>query len=728
MKKVLIGLTVLSGLLLTACNNKEVEARLDSIEGRVAKLEEQVKTLNDQVSLINKLLSDKFFVSSVSETDEGYRLTLVDKDGKTTDYFVHNGKNGADGTTPQVSLKQDTDGNYYWTVNGEWLLVGGQKVRANGTDGEDGANGLTPEFKVENGNWYVRLGDGAWQLAGPAVTEVTGPILGVDTTSKEGYVIFQLAGGDSIEVPLVAAPVYLHVVFDESVFITMEAGATASTDYEVKAPAGISYTFDSYEPEGWVVSITEPKNDKGVITVTLPEDTDSGKILFVLNGSDGSSFAKVVRVGVSHNTVYTLSSGAGTVPVPAGATGVTSNVSWISVSGGILNIAENDSYDSRTGIVSYVDAEGDSQNITIVQAQKDAIVLSSNTVEASPKGESLDFVLQANVKVSAASSADWVSITPTTKGLEDKLFQIQVAANNSGAAREATLHFTSGELEQTVTVTQAADQSTPSGTGDFVLVTDASDLDAGDEILIVDLDGTVTMGEQSSNNRKATAVTVANDCIAGEDLPEDACVITLSGQSGAWNLVVDGGYLANRTGNSNRLLTVETVTANATWTISIADDGNATIAASDGDRNVIRYNNSSGNSLFSCYAASSNQQAVAIYRRMSEPAAPVTDYSELGCYLRNSQWVYSAGTDQYIRSYDGTALSFVLLDPENEKVLKVSGYENTMQPGDDATLSLLWKEGRTTVLSKTYAVSVLKEEDGKVWLGDVRGNGFVIKK
>ena len=31
---------------------------------------------------------------------------------------------------------------YYWTLDGEWLIVDGKKVRANGKDGVDGTNGI----------------------------------------------------------------------------------------------------------------------------------------------------------------------------------------------------------------------------------------------------------------------------------------------------------------------------------------------------------------------------------------------------------------------------------------------------------------------------------------------------------------------------------------------------------------------------------------------------------
>ena len=99
-----------------------------------------------------------------------------------------NGVDGKDGHTPQIGVKQDADGIYYWIVDGEWLLDdNGNKIKAvgkDGQDGQDGANGndgqngtngtdgITPELKIENGYWYVSYDDGAtWKQLGKATGE-----------------------------------------------------------------------------------------------------------------------------------------------------------------------------------------------------------------------------------------------------------------------------------------------------------------------------------------------------------------------------------------------------------------------------------------------------------------------------------------------------------------------------------------------------------------------------
>ena len=70
------------------------------------------------------------------------------------------GKDGKDATAPVISAKQGPDGNYYWAVNGEFVLTAdGEKIRANGLDGKDGTNGkdgiaVAPQVRI-NPNTFI---------------------------------------------------------------------------------------------------------------------------------------------------------------------------------------------------------------------------------------------------------------------------------------------------------------------------------------------------------------------------------------------------------------------------------------------------------------------------------------------------------------------------------------------------------------------------------------------
>ena len=56
------------------------------------------------------------------------------------------GADGKDGQTPVIGIKKDTDGKYYWTLNGAWLYDdNGNKIPTTGADGAPGADGSDGE-------------------------------------------------------------------------------------------------------------------------------------------------------------------------------------------------------------------------------------------------------------------------------------------------------------------------------------------------------------------------------------------------------------------------------------------------------------------------------------------------------------------------------------------------------------------------------------------------------
>ena len=124
---------------LTGCRQR-IWDELDELDNRVTALEEIVKKTNSDIAAIQTILNaiqNNVFVTNVITTPDGYTIQFSDGTSAT----ISNGTDGADANTPVISVKQDTDGNYYWTINGEWLIVDGERVRANGHDGQNGQDG-----------------------------------------------------------------------------------------------------------------------------------------------------------------------------------------------------------------------------------------------------------------------------------------------------------------------------------------------------------------------------------------------------------------------------------------------------------------------------------------------------------------------------------------------------------------------------------------------------------
>ena len=247
--------------LFTACHEKLWDA-IDDLDVRVARLEELCKEMNTNITSLQTIvdvLQSNDFITGIVEIKKdgkvvGYTITFGKHDPITI-YHGQNGKDGQngangedgqdgqngadgkDGSTPVIGVAQDTDGVYYWTLNGEWLLDdNGNKLPVSGKDGKDGVNGtdgkdgqdgkdgITPQLKIEEGYWFISYDNGAtWTQLGKATGEdgkdgvdgkdgqdgqngadgkdgQDGDSMFQSVTQDENYVYFTLADGTEIKI------------------------------------------------------------------------------------------------------------------------------------------------------------------------------------------------------------------------------------------------------------------------------------------------------------------------------------------------------------------------------------------------------------------------------------------------------------------------------------------------------------------------------------------------
>ena len=242
MKRFLLSVVLATSLALTSCKFDdsdiwdkfgEMEESIRDHEQRISALEELCKQMNTNIEALQTLvdaLEKRDYVTNVAPIREdgkvvGYTISFAYSDTIT----IYNGKDGADGVdgkdgyTPQIGVMKDTDGIYYWTLDGEWLLDGkGNKIQANGVNGTNGSNGtngtngvdgITPSFKIENDYWFVSYDNGVtWQQLGKATgedgTDGNDGIDGEDgdsifksVTQDDEYVYFNLSDGTMITLP-----------------------------------------------------------------------------------------------------------------------------------------------------------------------------------------------------------------------------------------------------------------------------------------------------------------------------------------------------------------------------------------------------------------------------------------------------------------------------------------------------------------------------------------------
>ena len=215
MKKLHLLLLSVTLCVFSACHNDIWDA-IDGLDFRVTKLEELCKEMNTNITSLQTIvdvLQSNDFITSIVEIKKdgkvvGYTITFGKhdpitiyhgqdgKDGQNGQNGAdgkdgqdgQNGADGKDGITPVIGVAQDTDGVYYWTLNGKWLLDdNGNKLPVSGKDGQNGANGsngqngqngtdgkdgITPQLKIEDGYWYISYDNGAtWTQLGKATGE-----------------------------------------------------------------------------------------------------------------------------------------------------------------------------------------------------------------------------------------------------------------------------------------------------------------------------------------------------------------------------------------------------------------------------------------------------------------------------------------------------------------------------------------------------------------------------
>ena len=311
------------GLLLFGCSDKYDDSALrndlNDLENRVTKLEELCKQMNTNISSLQKIveaLQDNLSISKVEQISDGYIIHF--SDGSTA--TIKNGKNSED--APIIGVKKDTDGIYYWTLDGEWLTdEKGNKVKAQGTDGKDGVDGedgndgvdgedgvdgtngkdgkdgITPQLKIENGRWMLSMDNGkTWtdigQATGADGTDGEDGVDGKDGTNgifksvreDDDNVYFTLEDDSVITIPKSDNSKFA-IAFDTTDIAILNGGESKTISYTI-TDATENTVVKAIAQDGWKVKVNATSTDKGTITITAPNPIVESEILVFAN--DGS--------------------------------------------------------------------------------------------------------------------------------------------------------------------------------------------------------------------------------------------------------------------------------------------------------------------------------------------------------------------------------------------------------------------------------------------------------
>ncbi len=247
MKKLIILFAAVAVIMsgCTTFDDSALQDRVDRVESQIQKLETLCSQMNTNLSSLQAI------VDAAQNQDCIIKITPLIKDGVEIGYTISFAKHspviiyhsaGIAGETPIIGVRKASDGLYYWTVDGEWLLdSSGKKIIAQGVDGEglsDGKNGITPQVKIEDGYWFVSYDEGVnWERLGEASGKdnESGDAFFREVSEKDGDVTFVLADGTEIVIPLLPP---LDMTFDESGLVVMGINSSRTLSYEITGQSG----------------------------------------------------------------------------------------------------------------------------------------------------------------------------------------------------------------------------------------------------------------------------------------------------------------------------------------------------------------------------------------------------------------------------------------------------------------------------------------------------------
>ena len=420
-------------LLLPSCSGYDdtgIRSDLAALESRVTTLETLCDQMNSNISALQAAvvaLQNKEYVESINPLPDNQGYTFSFSSGRTvTVYNGKDGKNGTDGkdgengrdgvdgkdgVTPVIGVRQDTDGVWYWTLNGDWLYADGKRVKAVGSDGAggkdgvdgtdgkpgsdgkdgkpgaDGKDGVTPKLKIEEGMWYVSCDDGvSWEQLGKATGDDGADAGIISVTEDNGYVHFGMSDGTVITI---AKRMPLTISFDSEDVAITTGGASRTIGYTLTG-ASEKVVVKTLTQDGWKAKVNQKSSASGTIEITAPNPLVESEILVFV--SDGGQTA-----------------------------------------------------------------------LAAINCVKATIVISQEKYEVDAAGGNIDVTAQTNTEFQVSIPDDaksWLSYVPT-KSMATKAFNLSAAANDNAFRRNAVVSLTddSGNVIRSFVVSQAGDMS-----------------------------------------------------------------------------------------------------------------------------------------------------------------------------------------------------------------------------------------------------------------------------
>lgn len=233
-------------------------------------------------------------------------------------------------------------------------------------------------------------------------------------------------------------------------------------EIEVKANIDFEYTIDE-SAKDWVEYRTTRamKTSTLVFAVKNNEYIEKREAKITIKNGELSEVVSIYQEGAKPTIVlsqneYTVPSSGETITVE-----VKSNVDvivemptdadWISENTAratstntyYFDIASNEEYDARKAVIKFINEDNNlSETITIIQTQKNAIVIANDIYEVNGIGGEIEIEVGHNIEFDIKIEGDWIT-QKQTRTLEISKLTFIVAENTTDKTREGSITFTS---------------------------------------------------------------------------------------------------------------------------------------------------------------------------------------------------------------------------------------------------------------------------------------------
>ena len=410
--------------------------------------------------------------------------------------------------------------------------------------------------------------------AGPVTKTVFGTLSGTTlptlwTENKTVGISLNLATAKQSTAPVVAS-----------------GGATATFQAEITDSGSAPYTFYAVSPYVSIIGVNETycnvQVDIPASQTPLATSVDENAQILVAKYVAGSSFPSSVALDFDHITAYGKISFSN-LTLAAGETiasvSLTAAENWV---GRYYYYLENHSPNSEGDLV----ANSAGMTLTLTTTSDANIWFACAPVDLGGK----------NVKV----------VITTNKG----------TTYTKNVTIPAGKTFAAGKVNA---FTVNMNGITADGAVEYELVTNAADLTVGSHVIIAALDDVAKAisTTQNTNNRASASVTKSQSNTVISSPGDDVQIFTIEAGNKENTIAFStgSGYIYAANSSSNYLRTETTLSDNSSWSVTIDSEGVATIIAQGSNtRNELRYNGSNNPPIFSCYASTSTQAKVSIYK------------------------------------------------------------------------------------------------------------------